>query len=100
MSVSLLGLLPACEEISGRERQGLLKGLQMAADGRELCPRGLFGIADGGRGSEPFEALEEDAGSGVRIQDPTIEKNIMVTVGDLAAGGEFHHGNTREHDST
>ncbi len=100
MSVSVSGRLPTREEIAGRERQGLLKGLQMAADGRELCPRGLFGIADGGRGPESFEALEEDAGGGSRIQDPAIEKYIMAAVGDFAARGEFHHRDTRKHDPT
>ena len=71
MSVPLFGL-PAREEIPGCEGQGLLKRLEMAADGRELGAGGLFGIVDGGRGSEPFEALEENVRGSGCIEDPTI----------------------------
>jgi hypothetical protein len=99
MSAPLFGL-PAREEIPGREGEGLLKRLQMTPDSCELCPRGLFRIADGGWGSEPFEALEEDAGGSGRVQDTAIEKHVVPAVGDFATGGEFHDRDTGEDDPT
>ena len=100
MSVSLFGPLPTREEVAGREGQGLLERLQVTADGRELGPGGFFRVVDGRRGSEAFEALQENVRGRRRIQDPAVEKYIMAAVGDFAARGKFHHGNTREHNPT